>query len=251
MCGLADDNLGPACWDVITRLFGPLDWGGHPRRDEVRPTDQLQFVRHTEEGYSAATGRLGLVPSGMSLEQVKRYATFNARIEGLEDKPLFRDSFRQRLCVIPLAGFWEWPVWHGVKTRVRISRRESKPLLVAGLWSRTKTPQGPLESCTIVTRPPTADLLEVHDRMRALLLARDLEAWRSATCTREGRPEHRDQRRHGGLGEDGVFAVALRVDDDRRISAEDRSGADPHARILSAVGLALCRVRTYTMTFTG
>ncbi len=116
----------------------------------------------------------------MSLEEAKRYATFNARVESLEDKPIFRAAFQTQRCVIPLAGFWEWPVRAGVKTRVRIARKDDKPLLVAGLWNQTMTPEGPLESCTIVTRPPTPDLVDVHDRTPALLLSKDLEAWLDA-----------------------------------------------------------------------
>ncbi|GGO41774.1 hypothetical protein GCM10008949_53010 [Deinococcus humi] len=42
------------------------------------------------------------------------------------------------------------------------------------------TPDGPLESCTIVTRPPTLDLVEVHNRMPALLLSKALEVWLDA-----------------------------------------------------------------------
>ena len=113
----------------------------------------------------------------MSLDEAKRYATFNARVESLEDKPMFRAAFQRQRCVIPLAGFWEWPIKAGVKSRVRVARKDDKPLLVAGLWNCVQTPDGPLESCTIVTRPPTADLVEVHDRMPALLLSKDIEAW--------------------------------------------------------------------------
>jgi putative SOS response-associated peptidase YedK len=67
-----------------------------------------------------------------------------------------------------------------VKAQVRIARKDSKPLLVAGLWNRILTPDGPLEGCTIVTRPPTPDLEGVHDRMPALLLSKDIDAWLDA-----------------------------------------------------------------------
>ncbi|GHF31143.1 putative SOS response-associated peptidase YedK [Deinococcus metalli] len=116
----------------------------------------------------------------MTLTDAKRYATFNAKAESLDERPMFKQAFAQQRCVIPLAAFWEWPTLPGgQKQRVRIARRDAKPLLVAGLWSLTPTPDGPLESCTIVTRPPTPDLLEVHDRMPALLLSKDLETWLS------------------------------------------------------------------------
>ncbi|GGO33777.1 SOS response-associated peptidase [Deinococcus humi] len=180
MCGRADDHFGPRAWGTLGELFGPLGWEPQIRRDEVRPTDPLRFVRRAQGGFEAPYGRWGLVPARMSLDEAKRYATFNARVESLEDKPMFRAAFQSQRCVIPLAGFWEWPVRGGVKTLVRIARKDARPLLVAGLWNRTMTPDGPLESCTIVTRPPTPDLVEVHDRMPALLLSKDLEAWLDA-----------------------------------------------------------------------
>lgn len=48
------------------------------------------------------------------------------------------------------------------------------------------TPDGPLEICTIVTRPPTADLVEMHDRMLALLLSKDLDVWLDALPAQAG-----------------------------------------------------------------
>ena len=93
---------------------------------------------------------LGLVPHGMTLEQAKKYATFNARAESLTEKPMFRGALQA--CVIPLAGFWEWPELHGKKTRTRIDSPDGKPMLVAGLWNCGQTPDGPLESCAIITR---------------------------------------------------------------------------------------------------
>ncbi|THF84369.1 SOS response-associated peptidase [Deinococcus sp. KSM4-11] len=64
-----------------------------------------------------------------------------------------------------------------MKTKVRIARQDAKPLLVAGLWNCVETPDGPLESCTIVTRPSTPDLVDVHDRRPALQLSKDIDVW--------------------------------------------------------------------------
>lgn len=131
MCGRADDNFGPAAWEVLTHLFGPLGWELESMRAEVRPTDPLRFVRRAGQGYAAPYGRWGLVPRGMSLDDAKKLSTFNARVETLDSKPVFRSAFKQQRCVIPLAGFWEWPqLPGGGKQKVRISRRDGKPLLV-------------------------------------------------------------------------------------------------------------------------
>ncbi|MFC3833396.1 SOS response-associated peptidase [Deinococcus rufus] len=180
MCGRADDHFGPLGWQVLNGLFGYQGWELESMRDEVRPTDPIRFVRRTGAGFEAPFGRWGLVPPRMTLDEARKFATFNARIESLHEKPMFRAAFQAQRCVIPIAGFWEWPTSAGVKTKVRITRKDSKPLLVAGLWNCSQTPDGPLESCTIVTRPPTPDLIDVHDRMPALLLSRDIDAWLDA-----------------------------------------------------------------------
>ena len=180
MCGRADDNFGPLGWATLNDLFGRQGWEVEFRRDEIRPTDPIRFVRRAGEGFEVPTGRWGLVPPRMSLDEARKFATFNARIESLHEKPMFRQAFQSQRCVIPIAGFWEWPTSAGVKTKVRITRKDNRPLLVAGLWSHTETSDGLLESCTIVTRPPTSDLTHVHDRMPALLLSRDLFRWLDA-----------------------------------------------------------------------
>ena len=69
----------------------------------------------------------------------------------------------------------------GKKIKTRLSRPDRLPLLVAGLWNSCEGSESVVESCTLVTRPLTADLLSVHDRMPALLLSKDLKTWLHGT----------------------------------------------------------------------
>jgi putative SOS response-associated peptidase YedK len=38
-----------------------------------------------------------------------RMATFNARAETVETKPVFRDAFKRTRCLIPMSGYYETP----------------------------------------------------------------------------------------------------------------------------------------------
>jgi putative SOS response-associated peptidase YedK len=37
-------------------------------------------------------------------------AMFNARIEGIDTAPAFRDAFKSKRCLIPADGFYEWTI---------------------------------------------------------------------------------------------------------------------------------------------
>jgi putative SOS response-associated peptidase YedK len=52
--------------------------------------------------------RWGLVPRWWSkpLKEL-RMATFNARAETVETKPVFRDAFKRSRCLIPMPGYYE------------------------------------------------------------------------------------------------------------------------------------------------
>lgn len=76
MCGRADDNFGPAGWDVLTRLSGSQRWELEPMRNEVRPTDPLRFVRRNGRGWDAQYGRWGLIPARMTLNEAKNLDSF-------------------------------------------------------------------------------------------------------------------------------------------------------------------------------
>ncbi len=62
MCGRADDHFGPRNWRTLGELFGPLGWEPGFKRDEVRPTDQLRFVRRITWRLRGAVWTLGPDP---------------------------------------------------------------------------------------------------------------------------------------------------------------------------------------------
>jgi len=137
-------------------------------RYNIAPTTTVDVVRLDREG------RRELVPMRWSLvlmwwtKALKSVpATFNARAEGLKTKPMFRDAFKRRRCIIPASGFYEWTGGKGDKTPHLFSAADGSPILAfAGLWERWKNPEGEdVLSCTIIVSGASAWMAPYHDRM--------------------------------------------------------------------------------------
>ena len=105
----------------------------------------------------------------------------NARAETLAERPAFRTAYRQRRCLIPVDGFYEWkksPEPKGKKTPMYVRMKSGKPFAFAGLWETWTSPDGsPLRSCTIVTTSPNKLMSTMHDRMPVILPPEKFEAW--------------------------------------------------------------------------
>ena len=113
----------------------------------------------------------GLIPHWA--KERGKYSTINARIETVNEKPAFRESFRHKRCIVPADGYFEWqPIDHG-KQPYYFHRPDDKPLAFAGLWDTWTDPEGPegetIQSFTIIVRPAISGISEIHDRMPAIL----------------------------------------------------------------------------------
>ena len=64
-------------------------------------------------------------------------ATFNARVETVADKPMFRDAFRRTRCLIPASGYYEWETTPDGKQPYYITSADGPILTIAGLWSES------------------------------------------------------------------------------------------------------------------
>ncbi|GAC1032543.1 SOS response-associated peptidase [Pseudomonas sp. No.21] len=78
----------------------------------------------------------------------------HARAETLVEQPMFRDAFRQRRCLIPANGFYEW---RGVRKRPYWISGETSLLHFAALWEPFPVGDAEYLSLAMITRP-AADL---------------------------------------------------------------------------------------------
>jgi len=155
--------------------------GVNPRlmpRPDIRPTNQIPMILQQDDVRAVAEARWWLVPAWWKKDLKELPSLFNARAEGLAEKPSFRSAFKARRCLIPATCFYEWSGTKGSKQKHCISRADGAPLAFAGLWEEWRQPEGePLRSCTIITTTPNAVMEPIHNRMPVILGVEDWDEW--------------------------------------------------------------------------
>ena len=145
----------------------------------IAPTQDVGIIVPDEGGLVYKTMRWGLVPIWAKDLKIGS-SLINARIETAASKPAFRSAWKERRCLIPASGYYEWdevPVEGEKKPRKQpyyIARKDGMPLTFAGLWERWK--DGML-SFTILTTEGGATTRHLHDRMPVILDRAGFASW--------------------------------------------------------------------------
>ncbi len=148
-------------------------------RYNIAPTQDIAAVLpNTEsEGNLLNMFRWGLVPH-WSPHADSAARMINARSETVRQKSSFRDSFRERRCLIPVNGFYEWQKRDGVKQPFLFQTRQKGLFALAGIWDRWEYPGGKeLNSCTILTTAANTVMRPIHHRMPVILPRRHWDQW--------------------------------------------------------------------------
>lgn len=148
------------------------------KRFNIAPTQEAPVVRATRDGgREIAMLRWGLVPFWARDLKVGT-KMINARAEGIEAKPAFRDAIRQRRCIVPATGFFEWQGEAGRKQPFAVTLPGHALIAFAALWERWTPAQGdPVETFTIVTTEANEQVARIHDRMPVILPRDAVDTW--------------------------------------------------------------------------
>jgi putative SOS response-associated peptidase YedK len=199
-------------------LYGPYElgdprivegWVEHIRnplagiaRYNLAPSQSLPVLRLHEGVPRIEPMRWGLLPHWAKDTKVG-YTTINARIEGLVDKPAFRDAWKRgQRCLVPATGWYEWrelgrsrhPASRGTSPSMDVGPKRKQPyffhsaanlnpMMFAGLWSRWRNPDDgmPIDSYAILTGAALGVVGEIHDRQPHVLPPDRWATWLEAT----------------------------------------------------------------------
>jgi putative SOS response-associated peptidase YedK len=138
-------------------------------------------------------------------------ARFNARAEAVAAKPMFRTAFKERRCIVPASGFFEWTGEKGAKQPHLFTAADGSLLLAL------RRPLGPLErsphrrmgSLLHNHRSGAPVWIEPsHDRMPVLPEMTDFDGWLDGSLGLEAPSRHRKEPCASGRCRRGTIAPA-------------------------------------------
>lgn len=182
MCGRFVFNMSA---EALARQFKLAEVSGLERCFNVAPGRPVCAVRAAAEATERKlfSPRWGLVPPWADDEAIG-YRMINARAETAPDKPAFRSAFRQRRCLVPASGFFEWAPGRPRKQPWYIYPDPGAESLLGGLcfafaalWERRERGEGVLETVTILTTAANRKLEAVHHRMPVVVPAALQAEW--------------------------------------------------------------------------
>lgn len=155
----------------------PLRYEFRPRPTfNAAPTETLPVVVEEDEGWTVRGMHWGLIPRWTKPGERPKTMPINARAETVAEKSMFRGLLRQRRCLVPISGFYEWKRTGGAKQPYFIHSRDEPGLLLAGLYDEAPGPVGDgdepgesLQSFTIITTAANERVAPLHDRMPVML----------------------------------------------------------------------------------
>jgi len=179
MCGRARLSSDVSEIKLVFRIPPERPTPNFPPSWNVAPTDSLPIVRYDRKAGQRSLDllRWGLIPFWAKDIKVG-FANINAKAEGIETRPAFRDAFERRRCLVPVDNFYEWKKTATGKQPFAIALADRSIMALAGLWENWKSSAGEwVRSFAIVTTEPNELCAQLHNRMPVVLAPKAWPAW--------------------------------------------------------------------------
>ena len=142
-------------------------------RYNIAPSQDVVTVVQRGSSPEAAFLQWGLIPSWSK----EAKGIINARVETIEDKPSFNDSFKNRRCLILADGFYEWERHGKISQPYYFQMKDGAPFAFAGIWDRWRDNGRTIDSCAIITTTANELLATIHHRMPVILESESYGLW--------------------------------------------------------------------------
>ena len=164
MCGVfyVDDDTMREIEKIARKIDKKLATTG-----DVHPSEPALILRADHQEMVSEVLKWGYEAYG------KKTLIFNARSETVQERPMFRNDFEERRCLVPVVKFYEWKKI-GAKQKEKYDFFVPDEILyLAGIYH--KDPAG--DRFTILTRDAEGCMVGVHHRMPLIINEGDIGDW--------------------------------------------------------------------------
>ena len=183
MCGRYQQALDPAELVELYRIQREA-WGRPPRAPawNVAPRQSVPVIIRDETGQRVGvTMRWGFPPMWLAKQGKEPFDApplVNAMSEEAAKKPTWSKALRERRCLVPTTGFYEWLTIGKERFPLHFRPSSGKTLTLAGVWSPFDWGEKKGWPCmSILTTSPNALVAPVHNRMPVVLSDEAAERW--------------------------------------------------------------------------
>jgi putative SOS response-associated peptidase YedK len=164
--------------DAMAQLFDAVPANDLPQvpNYNVCPTNGVHAVVQ-EGGRRLQSLRWGFLPHWYKAPNGGPLL-INARAETIAEKPAFKAACRERRCLVPATGFYEWTKdAEGNRLPWYITRTDGAPLVMAGVWQDWTQGEETLRTCAVVTCAANTTMSQIHHRVPVVLEPGDWAKW--------------------------------------------------------------------------
>lgn len=149
----------------------------------IAPSQHCPVIYKNEQGQNILRlMRWGLIPN-WSKTMDSRYNLINARAESITEKPVFKQAYHSRRCLIPADGFYEWKKQNNKKQPYHIMLGAHQLFAMAGIWeswqddAMATTAASSLQSFSIITTNANKKMQAIHERMPVIIHQDKFDKW--------------------------------------------------------------------------
>lgn len=172
MCGRMANTLPP---DSVARLFAATPANALPPVPDfnICPTQNVAVVT-ADPDRRLRPMRWGFLPAWYK-SPTDGPLLINARAETIAEKPAFRTACRERRCLVPVTGFFEWHRTPEARLPWFCQRADGAPLVLAGIWQDWGADRQP--TFAIVTTGANKAMSAIHHRIPVVVEPADWGLW--------------------------------------------------------------------------
>jgi putative SOS response-associated peptidase YedK len=178
-------SLTASAEDVAKRFAVDVPEGYQPRFNAA-PTHLLPVI--TQDSQKGLSFFYWGSPPSWANKKPLGEKLINTRLELVIEKSTLQKKMREKRCLIPADGFYEWKR-AGKKTTIpyRFTRKDKSLFSMAGLWEEYDDEEGNyFHTFTVITRPAHESVLPVSERMPLILNPEFEIRWLSLKSEEDG-----------------------------------------------------------------